>query len=158
MLRWKSSLLFLLLTAVCLPQSSTQFVTPEIKRVGGKLACKCGVCNNTVATCAMLQCEYSLPARQKIAAQQQQGKADDVILANFVKEGGLSVLAEPPQAGFNLLGWAMPFIAIAVGIAAILFWLRRSRPRTAAADLVPVDETVLNRYRERIDKDLANYE
>jgi hypothetical protein len=52
----------------------------------------------------MLQCEYALPARQKIAAMQQEGKPDNVILASLVKEGGLSALAEPPQSGFNLLG------------------------------------------------------
>lgn len=145
----------MLLAAVCLPQVSTQYVTPEIKRVGAKLACKCGVCNNTVATCPMLQCEYALPARQKIAAMQQEGKPDNVILASLVKEGGLSALAEPPQSGFNLLGWIMPFLAILLGVGAILFYVNKYRPRTASSGLPEVDQAVLDRYRERIDKDLA---
>jgi cytochrome c-type biogenesis protein CcmH/NrfF len=155
MLRWKSSLLFFLLTAVCLPQSDLEFVTPPIKRVGTKLACKCGVCNNTVATCAMLHCEYCLPARQKIAKMQEEGKPDDFIVASFVKDGGLSVLAEPPQSGFNLVGWLMPFVAITLGVGAILFYVKKYRPQSATADLPEIDQTVLNRYRERIDKDLA---
>ena len=64
----KSKLLLgLVLAGVCLPQTASQLVTPEIRRVGDKLACKCGSCNNTVATCSMLQCHYSLPARKRSA-------------------------------------------------------------------------------------------
>ena len=67
MQKFKNSFLLLVLAAVCLPQTATQLVTPEIRRVGDKLACRCGVCNNTVATCQMLECHYSLPARQKFS-------------------------------------------------------------------------------------------
>ena len=73
MRKLKSSVLLLALSAVCLPQSATTLVTPEIRRVGDKLACKCGACNNTVATCQMLECHYSLPAREKIAEMQKSG-------------------------------------------------------------------------------------
>ena len=74
MLKSRSRLLLSwLLAAVCLPQTSTQLVTPEIRRVGDKLACKCGACNNTVATCPMLECHYSMPAREKIAANAEGG-------------------------------------------------------------------------------------
>ena len=47
MQKFRNSFLLLVLAAVCLPQTATQLVTPEIRRVGDKLACKCGVCNNT---------------------------------------------------------------------------------------------------------------
>src|SRR6476620_311943 len=113
MLKSRSRLLLILaLAAVCLPQTSTQLVTPEIKRVGDKLACKCGACNNTVATCSMLECHYSLPAREKIGEMQKSGAGDQTIVDVFVKEGGLSALASPPTQGFSLLGWVMPFIGL----------------------------------------------
>src|SRR5688572_15849415 len=105
MRKWKSSVLLLALSAVCLPQSGTNLVTPDIRRVGDRLACKCGVCNNTVATCQMLQCHYSYPAREKIAEMQKAGMGDQSIVDAFVKERGIAALAAPPMQGFNVLAW-----------------------------------------------------
>src|SRR3954447_24313406 len=122
MQKFKNSFLLLVLAAVCLPQTATQLVTPEIRRVGDKLACKCGVCNNTVATCQMLECHYSLPARERIAQMQRTGADDKTIVDAFVKESGLSALASPPTEGFNLLAWTMPFIAISFGLVAVGIW------------------------------------
>ena len=153
-LRSKRLLLALALASVCLPQTSTQYTTPEIRRVGDRLACKCGACNNTVATCQMLECHYSLPAREKIAAMQKQGVSDDAIVDAFVKESGIVALAVPPAEGFHLLGWVMPFIAISLGLAAAFIWFRRfSRPKP-----VPVEAHVDQRYLDRIDKELKDLE
>ncbi len=149
--RSKSIPLFLLLAGVVLPQtSSVQYVTPEIRRVGDKLACKCGSCNNTVATCQMLQCHYSEPAREKIAKMQSEGASDQGVIDSFVQELGLSALASPPATGFHLLGWLMPFIALALGLLGIAIWMKRFRgPRTA----IPTQAD--DRYRERIEKEMA---
>jgi cytochrome c-type biogenesis protein CcmH len=145
MRKFRNSFLILALAAVCLPQTATQLVTPEIRRVGDKLACKCGVCNNTVATCQMLQCEYSNPARQKIAAMQRQGQSDQAILANFVKEGGIAALSAPPATGFNLLGYVMPFIAILLGLGGIVLYMKRFRRNTTAATIPQLDNEILAR-------------
>lgn len=156
---WKSKsrlLLALILTAVCLPQTATQLVTPEIRRVGDKLACKCGSCNNTVATCQMLECHYSLPARQKIAAMQKAGAGDQAIVDTFVKESGVAALAAPPAEGFNLLGWVMPFIALLLGLGAVLLWFKRFAARKAATvDALP---EIDRRYQDRIDRELEELE
>lgn len=158
MRKFRNSFLILALAAVCLPQTATQLVTPEIRRVGDKLACKCGVCNNTVATCQMLQCEYSYPARQKIAALQRQGQSDQAILASFVKESGIAALSAPPAQGFNLIGYAMPFIALLIGLAGILLYMKRFRRNATPANSPQLDNEMLARYRDRIDridKDMA---
>ncbi len=154
MRRFKSSLLILLLSAICLPQSATQLVTPEIRRVGDRLACKCGSCNNTVATCQMLECHYSYPARQRIAEMLKQGKTDDEIVAAFVQQEGLSALAAPPAEGFNLLGWIMPWIGVGLGLVIVAWFVRRYKPKSAPAAAAPVEDETLARYRDRIDKDL----
>jgi cytochrome c-type biogenesis protein CcmH len=154
MWKWKSSLLLLLVSAVCLPQSGTRLVTPDIRRVGDKLACKCGACNNTVATCQMLECHYSLPAREKIADMQKAGMGDQQIVDAFVKEGGIAALAAPPMQGFNILAWTMPFIGIAIGLAAIALWIRRFRKPKQA--LQPVDVAVDDRYQKRIEQEMAD--
>lgn len=158
MRKFRNSLLLFVLAAVCLPQTATQLVTPEIRRVGDKLACKCGVCNNTVATCQMLECHYSLPARQKIATLQQQGQSDDTILASFVKESGISALSSPPAEGFNILGYLMPIIGIVAGLGAILLFLKKSKQNRIPATVPPLDNEMLARYKERIDKDMAKLE
>ena len=158
MQKLRNSLLLLVLAAVCLPQTATQLVTPEIRRVGDKLACKCGVCNNTVATCQMLECHYSLPSRQKIAAMQKEGQSDDTILASFVKESGISALASPPAEGFNILGYLMPILGIVAGLGAILLFMKKSKREGIPATVAPLDNAMLAKYQERIDKDLAKLE
>jgi cytochrome c-type biogenesis protein CcmH len=154
MRKWKSSVLLLVVSAVCLPQSGTNLVTPDIRRVGDKLACKCGACNNTVATCQMLECHYSHPARQKIGNMQKAGMNDQQIVDAFVKEQGIVALATPPMQGFNILAWTMPFIAIAIGLVAIAFWMKRFR--TVRPVLQPIDEVADERYRKRIEQEMAD--
>lgn len=154
MRRWKNNLLLMLVAGVALAQTASDYVTPEIRRVGDKLACLCGACKNTVATCQMLGCHYASPAREKIRAMQAAGASDQAIVDSFVKEHGLKALAVPPAEGFNFLAWAMPWIAIGMGLCAIYLWVRRfRRPATAAAP--EIDPESLARYREQIDKDLA---
>lgn len=158
MRQWKSSFLLILLAAICLPQTSSDIMTPAVRRVADKLACKCG-CNNSVGTCTMLQCHYAEPARQKVAALQAEGKSDDQILKIFVQESGLSALAVPPTEGFSLLAWVMPFVAIGIGLLGLSLYVKRYSPKRAKAAAMPeVDPAVLARYRDRIDKEVSNLE
>jgi cytochrome c-type biogenesis protein CcmH len=162
MQRFRSNRLLPLLVAcalatLTLAQSSSALLTPEIRRVGGRLACLCGTCNNTVGDCAMLECHYSKPARERIAAMQKLGMNDDEIVSAIVKDKGIQALAAPPTEGFNLLAWLMPWIALSLGLVAIwLFVQRLNRKRTVAAGAPELDPEVLSRYRENIEKDLAN--
>src|SRR5258707_4391962 len=105
MYKWKSSLLVILLTAICIGQTPTQLLTPAIRRVGDKLSCLCGSCKNTVATCQMLECHYSHPTRLQISQMQATGASDETIVASFVKKSGLQVLAVPPTEGISLIAW-----------------------------------------------------
>lgn len=157
MKQFKSSVLILALASICLPQTASQLVTPEIRRVGDRLACKCGACNNTVGTCQMLQCHYTHPARERIAEMQKTGLNDDQIVDTFVKERGLAALAAPPAEGFHLLGWTMPFVAIGLGLMAIWAYIKRFRPRpamvhsgaqTPTSERAPIDE----KYRRRVEE------
>ncbi len=153
MRRWKTSLLAAALAAVTFAQSgSVANLTPDVKRVGMRLACLCGGCKNSVGDCAMLHCHYAGPARERIAKMLAEGMSDDQIVDVFVKEQGIRALVVPPAEGFNLLAWVMPFVAITFGLGVIWMFIRRFR-RPAAAP-VPEPE-LLDRYRERIEKDLS---
>jgi cytochrome c-type biogenesis protein CcmH len=153
MSRLKSSLLLALTAGFLLSQSSSVIPTPAVKRVGERLACKCGACNNTVGNCPMLGCHYSSPAREKIAALQAQGKTDDEIVAQFVQEEGLSALAVPPREGFSLLGWVMPFVGLSAGLVVVILFIRKMK-KPAGAHLEPPMEAY-ERYRDTIEKDVA---
>ncbi|MEO7142629.1 MAG: cytochrome c-type biogenesis protein CcmH [Bryobacteraceae bacterium] len=161
MRRLKNSLLAAAFVAACVApfcvgqdEGGYQLVTPAIARVGTRLACKCGVCNNTVGDCAMLGCGYCAPLRARIAKWQSAGKSDDQIVAMVVKENGLQALSSPPNSGFSLLAWWMPFVAIALGLIAIVLFIRRFRTLPAPAGPDP-DAALLDQYHERIEKDLS---
>jgi cytochrome c-type biogenesis protein CcmH len=152
-LRWKSSLLALALTAVTLGQTGTPLQNPQVRRLGEQLACLCG-CGSSVTSCNMLQCHFSEPARDKLLAMVTAGNSDSDIMASFVKENGTRVLLKPPAEGFNLVGWVMPFVALAIGLAVVWWWMQRSqRPMPAGAP--GLDLETMSRYQERIEKDLA---
>ncbi len=155
--RLKNSLLVLLLAALAFAQSDSAVasLTPAVKRVGARLACLCGSCKNSVADCPMLHCHYAGPAREKIAKMVASGMSDDQIVDSFVKEQGLRALVVPPAEGFNVMAWVMPFLAIALGLWAIWLFIRRFRKPAVVAEL---DPAVLDRYRDRIEKDLSKLE
>ena len=156
MRQWKSSLIVLGLAVLSLAQSSSQLLTPDIKRVGERLACLCGSCKNTVGDCPMLECHYAKPARQKIGAKQALGMADTEIVDSFVKEQGLQALSAPPTSGFSGLAWIMPWVAVALGLGAIALFIKKfSGPRPAPQDAPELDPEALKRYHENIEKDLA---
>lgn len=138
--------------ALLAAQTATQVLTPAVKRVGDKLACLCGACKNTVANCPMLECHYALPARQKIMKLLDAGFTDQQIIDNFVQEHGLKALAVPPAEGFNVLAWLMPWVALALGLVTIWFWLKRFRK---PAPVAMIDDAALDRYHDQIEKDLS---
>jgi cytochrome c-type biogenesis protein CcmH/NrfF len=143
----------LLLAAMSLAQVTSEYVTPDIRRVGSRLACLCGSCKNSVGDCPMLACHYASPAREKIQRMQAEGKSDQEIVDHFVADEGIRALVVPPAEGFNLLAWVMPFAMIGIGLAAIWWFIKRyAKPATASPDL---DPRLLERYQAAIDKDLS---
>ncbi len=138
MQRLKSLALLTLLATLSIAQNPMDFVSPDIKRVGMKLSCLCGGCRNSVGDCAMIACGYSLPARQKIKQLQTMGSSDASVIGRFVKEQGLKALSEPEATGFGLLGWVMPGFAIALGLIAIVVYVKRfRRPAVITESEVP---------------------
>jgi cytochrome c-type biogenesis protein CcmH len=138
--------------------TSSSALTPDVKRVGMKLACLCGGCNNSVGDCPMIGCHYCEPARAKIATMQKAGAEDKAIIDAFVTEQGLKGLVAPPAEGFSLVGWVMPFIAIGFGLIAVILVLKRFMKPAPAGTMPEISNAVLDRYREQIEKDSAKLE
>ena len=150
MQQWKSSFLLLILAVASLAQTASSQKSVAY-RIGDKLACLCGTCNNTVANCPMLECHFAKPARDRIAKLVAEGKSESEIIEGFKRDYGLQILASPPAQGFNLLGYVMPFLAIAFGLMVIWMFIKRFRKAPAA----PAEDPMLTRYREQIEKDLS---
>ena len=153
MRRLKSSLLVLALAALCLAQSTTPLANPRVRRLGDQLMCLCG-CGATVTSCNMLGCQHSKPAREKLLAMVNAGESDSAILASFVQESGLEILAKPPAQGFNLLGYVVPFVGVALGLAFVWFVIKRFRKPVALAAGPELDDAAFAGYKAQIDRDL----
>src|SRR4051794_9083532 len=69
--------------------------TQNMRRVGARLACQCG-CPDTVASCSMLGCSFSHPAKDKIAQMQASGVADSAIIDDFIKAYGKGIYRSEP--------------------------------------------------------------
>ena len=151
-MRSRSLLLLFLVTTFCVAQVSSALLTPDIRRVGFRLACLCGSCKNSVGDCAMLECHYSKPARESIRDMQARGMSDDDIVADFVKREGKRALVVPPSEGFNHLIWWMTPLMAGLGLSLIYWYIQRQRK---SAPVEEVDSKVLEQYKDSIEKDLA---
>jgi cytochrome c-type biogenesis protein CcmH/NrfF len=138
--RWAA---LFLLSALAMAQVSSELITPEIRRVGSRLACLCKSCKNSVGDCAMLACHYSKPAREKIRDMQAAGKPDDTIVDSFVADQGRQALVVPPNDGFMALAWWMPPMVVGM-----------RKPGTLTP-LPVMDAKTRERYQDTIEKDLA---
>jgi cytochrome c-type biogenesis protein CcmH/NrfF len=151
----KLILAFFAAIAAVIAQDPTSYVTPDVTRVGGRLACRCGTCRNTVATCPMLHCESSDPLRRRIHAMQARGSSDDDIINTIVREEGIVALASPPAEGFGLVTWIMPPIVLLLGFVIYSWYVRRNRQEPQP--LSPADEAVIDRFRTQIDRELDEH-
>src|ERR1044071_5171673 len=96
MCRLKNSILALLLAAGALAQTASEKPSVDVRRVGARIACQCG-CKDSVATCSMLECHFSKPAKEKIAQMQAVSMSDDQIVQSFIREYGQGVYLAPPD-------------------------------------------------------------
>jgi cytochrome c-type biogenesis protein CcmH len=141
---------FFLALASLLAQDITNYLTPDVARVGMRLACRCGGCKNTVGDCPMLHCGSADPKRRRIFEMKQRGIGDDEIVNTIVREEGVVALSGPLH--HELFVWMMPGIALLLGFFLYSAYVRRNRK--APAPLTPVDEALIDRFRPQIDSEL----
>ena len=117
----------------------------------------CPICTNLpLNVCDNQLCqEMRGVIRQKLEA----GETPDQVVAFFVSRYGDAVLLEPPQRGFSLAAWSMPFLAIAVGALIFFAFLRQSlRRRATIARRLVVEDPALDEYRARVRRELEKLE
>jgi cytochrome c-type biogenesis protein CcmH len=155
--RSKINLACILLAAAALAIAQTAAEKPSVdtRRVGQRLACQCG-CKDSVATCAMLECSFSKPAKERIARMQSLGMSDQQIIDTFIRDYGQAVYLSRPSA----FGWLVPYAAAGLGLLGIWAFLAKFRKPQPLAELGPMelDDPALEKYKDQIEKDLANFE
>jgi len=144
------------LTVAALAQTASEKPSVDVRRVGARIACQCG-CKDSVATCSMLECHFSKPAKEKIAQMQALGMSDDQIIQSFVREYGPGIYLAPP----NAFGWVIPYFLAGVGLVIVVMYLkskyRKPKPMTDLG-AVEIDDPELAKYKDQIERDLANLE
>ena len=128
----------------------------RLNTIGEKLKCQCG-CPYTLGSCNMLNCEFRTPANAQIRSDLEAGLSEPAILAKLQQQYGTHILAYPPARGFNLVGWVMPFAALLLGLFLVRYIVLHWRKPAVAAS-APAAAPIPERFRERIDKELADLE
>lgn len=154
-MRPKLFTLILLAAGLGFAQTAAEKPSVDVRRTGARLACQCG-CKDSVATCAMLECSFSKPAKERIARMQGLGMTDQQIIDSFIRDYGAGVYLSRPSA----FGWIVPYAAVGFGLMAIGWFLTTFRKPRPLAELGPMElnDPALEKYKDQIEKDLANFE
>lgn len=138
--------------AALLGQDSTSYLTPDVSRVGERLACRCGGCRNTVGNCPMIRCSSADPKRQRIHQMKAEGASDDAIVNAIVREEGIVALSAPPSGSIGgLVTWLMPGLVLLLGFFVYLKYVRGKHQ--TVAPLNAEDEALIHRYRDHMDQE-----
>jgi cytochrome c-type biogenesis protein CcmH len=127
----------------------------RIDRLGHQIMCVCG-CNYILLECNHVGCPYSDGMRNQLTSAVTRGDDDSAILHWFVQTYGTVVLLAPTKTGFNRVAWIMPYLALALGIALVVFivWLWTKRPPSANTGIpVAVRGIELDRFRQQASRE-----
>jgi len=126
------------------------------KEVGMHLKCMCKGCDMTAGGCAHPggafsgPCETAKSELQQVDSMLAKGMTEQQIIDAFVQQYGTIVYVEPPKHGFGLVAWLMPIAYAIVGLAIVIFIVRKwyfNRPRTQPASLPSLPNEALERAR-----------
>jgi len=112
---------------------------PAVKGVERRLKCTCG-CNLDIYTCRTTDftCSYSPQLHREVLTLRASGKSPDEVVASFVAKYGEQVLMAPIPKGFNLAGYLVPGVTVALAGGTLAFLLlRRSRRLAEVAAAAP---------------------
>ncbi|MDR3701396.1 MAG: cytochrome c-type biogenesis protein CcmH [Candidatus Sulfopaludibacter sp.] len=155
MQRLRISLLAFVIAIAALAQTASENPSADVRRVGMRLQCQCG-CKDSVATCSMLECGFSKPAKERIARMQNVGMSDQQIVQAFIQDYGPGIFLAPPSA----FGWIVPYVSVGFGLMVIWLFVRKYRKPKPMAEIGPIelDDPALAKYKDQIEKEMADLE
>jgi cytochrome c-type biogenesis protein CcmH/NrfF len=136
---------------------SPAVLTPQqeeiAQHVDGMLMAPCCFAN----TVAEHRSPLSDKMREEVRALVASGATEKEILESFVDKYGERILAAPKQQGFNLFAYVLPWVALAAGLVAIGFILRRQRPSTVQPSAALPGPTT-DQIKARFEAELARFD
>lgn len=90
--------------------------------------------------------------QRKIREMISEGRSDEEIVDYFVARYGEFILLTPPKRGFNLTAYLIPFLAVLVGGAGLVFAARRWSRREPPAP--PAPPSAESPYVARLEREL----
>lgn len=109
-------------------------------------------------TIAQSSNETSSQMRELVLKKLRQGETKEEILQYFESRYGQRILAKPNIKGFNLILWFFPFVTVALAAIGIYVLIRRWSARLPSTAVSPVDENRLAEYKERLEKELKQFD
>jgi cytochrome c-type biogenesis protein CcmH/NrfF len=127
----------------------------RMDKLGHRMMCVCGACNQYVIDCNHVGCAYSTRMRMELSAAVDKGTDDAGILQSFVDEYGAIVLAAPTKTGFDRVAWILPYMALVLGIGVVVIALQSLKVRAARAHTAASggSNSDLDRFRVQARKD-----
>ena len=115
------------------PGASPSMSAAERDALEHRIRCQCG-CTLDVFTCRTtdFSCQVSPAMHRDIMSLVQGGYSAQEILAAFVNVYGDQALMAPPREGFNVVGYVLPSIAIAIVGVLLAVMMRRWKRETVA--------------------------
>lgn len=154
------ALIFLAATPILIAQTA---YSPRAKEIGMHLKCMCKGCDMTAGGCAHPggafsgPCETAKSELQQVDAMLAKGMSQQQIIDAFVQQYGTIVYVEPPTHGFGLVAWLMPIVYTLVGLALVIFVVRKwyfNRPATpVGTPSVGTANDALQRARAQADRE-----
>lgn len=160
----RNSFLLLLLSFVAASGQSVSEAGSEtylkIREVGKQLKCQCeSQCSYTVTECNMLHCSFRERMKPEIKNLVEAGIPVPAVVEQLVEKYGSILRTAPAASGFGLFGWAMPFVAVLLGLGAapILAWRWKVKHDRRPVSK-PVRDEDVERFRNQIEKDIEEME
>lgn len=139
-LRWTAFVSMLVALAILpLWTSRVAAQSARAKEIGMHIKCMCKGCEMTAGGCAHPggafsgPCETAKAELKEIDEHLAKGESEQQIIDAFIREYGTVAYVEPPKHGFGLVAWLMPIIYVVVGLALVVFVVRKWASRKPAA-------------------------
>ena len=116
----------------------------------------CPICAGQ--TIAQSNSGTSVQMRDLVLKKLRQGETKEEILQYFVSRYGERIMTKPNKKGLNLMLWFLPFVFIALATIVIYLLIRHWSARVQAETVPRLEETRLNEYKDRIEKELKEFD
>lgn len=91
-----------------------------------------------------------------------EGHSDDEILSGFARVYGERILAQPKATGFNRMAWIMPIVALLVGAAIYVVFIRKTSAKPHADNALSKKSAEKaepeDPYLRRLERELEDFE